>query len=81
MLWERDFEDKKNWKKHNNFGDFFIIIIFKDESSTYAQISIQTWVIQSKRTISAKTKYFYDNKIFYDDEIFFQSLITSTNPL
>ena len=37
----------------------------KDKSSTSAQISIQVWVIQRKKTIPAKTHFFYDNKIFF----------------
>ena len=28
MLWEKDFEDEKNWQKHNNFGDFLAAIYY-----------------------------------------------------
>ena len=45
---------------------FWLFSILKDESSTSAKISIQAWIIQREKIISAKTKCFYDNKIFFN---------------
>ena len=75
-----EFSIRRISKSIINFGDFLAAIliffsIFKDESSTSAQISIWAMIIQREKTMSAKRKCFYENKNC------FQSLLTFTNPL
>ena len=48
MLWERDFEDKKNWQRHNNFGDF-LAAIFINIIIFYIRPDINTGVGNSKQ--------------------------------